>query len=164
MRLYHGTTLTVQVPRLVNRFSTLDFGRGFYTTSNENQAREFALKTFSRRGRDGVPTVNVYEIPDECLTSGSLACLVFDGPSKDWLEFVAHNRKHGRSPDLDVDVIVGPVANDNVFRTIDMFEAGDLTVEEAIARFKVDELFDQYLFCNERSIGMLSFVEAYEVV
>ena len=78
--------------------------------------------------------------------------------------FVVHNRREGRDPDLEVDVVIGPVADDNVFRTIDLLENGDLTEQEAVERFKVNELFDQYLFCNERVLGMLDFVTSYEVV
>lgn len=163
MHLYHGTTLVIEHPRIVNRFTTLDFGTGFYTTSNEDQAREFAQKTFLRRGRAGTPTVNVYRI-DETAMSGDLSTLHFQGPTADWLHFVVHNRRLGRDPLLQADVIIGPVANDNVFRTIDMFEAGDLTESEAIERFKVNELFDQYLFCNERALGALEFVRSYEVI
>lgn len=62
MRLYHASTLTIEQPRIVNRFATLDLGTGFYTTTNESQAAEFAVKTFFRRKRSGHPTVNVYEI------------------------------------------------------------------------------------------------------
>lgn len=65
---------------------------------------------------------------------------------------------------LQANIIIGPVANDNVFRTIDMFEAGDLTESEAIERFKVNELFDQYLFCNEKALEALRFVRSYEVI
>lgn len=164
MELYHGTTLAIPEPRIVNRFSTLDFGTGFYTTSNEAQAREFAQKTYARRGRDGYPTVNIYSIDETDLFSGVLSVVKFNKPDEHWLDFVVHNRRFGRDPELEADVVVGPVANDNVFRTIDLLEAGDLTPSEAIARFKVDELFDQYLFCNEKALGHLCFVRAYEVV
>lgn len=163
MHLYHGSTLIIERPKIVNRFATLDFGTGFYTTSNEEQAREFAQKTFLRRGRAGTPTVNVYEV-DETAFIDNPSVLRFAGPSAEWLHFVVHNRRLGRDPLLRADVIIGPVANDNVFRTIDMFEAGDLTESEAIERFKVNELFDQYLFCNERALGALGFVRSYEVI
>ena len=163
MRLYHGTTLAIEHPRIINRFPTLDFGTGFYTTSNEVQAQEFALKTYGRRGRCGSPTVNAYEVDDSVLANGCLEVLHFEGPNADWLHFVVHNRRFGRDPSLEADVIVGPVANDNVFRTIDLFEAGDLTEAEAIARFKVNELFDQYLFCTEKALGFLNHVGFYEV-
>ena len=35
MRLYHALNQRVDSPRIMNRFTTLDFGTGFYTTTNE---------------------------------------------------------------------------------------------------------------------------------
>ena len=34
MKLFHGTNLVIEKPVIVNRFKTLDFGEGFYTTKN----------------------------------------------------------------------------------------------------------------------------------
>ena len=34
MKLFHGTNLVIEKPVIVNRFKTLDFGGGFYTTKN----------------------------------------------------------------------------------------------------------------------------------
>lgn len=164
MELFHGTTLAIREPRIMNRFRTLDFGTGFYTTSNELQACEFAKKTFLRRGREGAPTVNVYSVEDDEINQANLSILRFDGPNERWLDFVVHNRRYGRREDLCVDIVIGPVANDNVFRTIDLYESGDLTIQEAIARFKVNELFDQYLFCNEHALACLHFKRSYEVI
>ena len=36
MIVYHGSNLIVDQPRLVNQNRTLDFGSGFYTTTNQN--------------------------------------------------------------------------------------------------------------------------------
>lgn len=38
MLLYHGSNLTVAVPKLVPQNRFLDFGYGFYTTTNKAQA------------------------------------------------------------------------------------------------------------------------------
>ena len=159
MKLYHASNQTVEVPRIINRFATLDFGTGFYTTTNEGQAREFAVKTFYRRKRVGQPVVNVYEIDvDEACRQ--LDFLRFPAPDADWLRFVVHNRREGRDPSCAADVIVGPVADDDVFETVALFESGLISEDEAIARFKVKELFDQVLFCNERALSHLLFVGA----
>ena len=45
MILYHGSNVIVKQ----NRF--LDFGFGFYTTTNRKQAENFALKVAERRKR-----------------------------------------------------------------------------------------------------------------
>ena len=42
MTLYHGSNVTVEVPKLIVPFRALDFGMGFYTTTNRDQASDFA--------------------------------------------------------------------------------------------------------------------------
>ena len=159
MQLYHASNIVVEQPVIVNRFATLDFGTGFYTTTNLSQATEFARKVFLRRGRKGRPIVNIYEF-DKQAAQAVLQFLKFDEPDKEWLEFIVQNRQHGRSPDLDVDIIVGPVANDDVFETVALFESGQLSVEEAVERFKVKELYNQVLFCNMRALDFLVFIDS----
>ena len=65
MILYHGSNLTVSEPKLVVQNRFLDFGYGFYTTTNKVQAISFADKVAKRR-KEGIPTVSIYEI-DEAL-------------------------------------------------------------------------------------------------
>lgn len=160
MELYHASTLEIKKPVIMNRFKTLDFGTGFYTTLNEEQAKDFALKTYRRRGRQGLPTVNRYEF-DEEQAKEALRILVFSQPDASWLEFVVDNRRHGRSADCKADVIIGPVANDDVFEAVALYETGQIDEETAIKRFKVKELFNQVLFCNETALGYLVFKDSY---
>lgn len=63
MFLYHGSNLAVSEPRLVEQNRFLDFGYGFYTTTNKAQAIGFADKVTKRR-KEGVPTVSIYEIDE----------------------------------------------------------------------------------------------------
>ena len=49
MILYHGSNLTVSEPKLVTQNRFLDFGYGFYTTTNKTQAIGFADKVTKRR-------------------------------------------------------------------------------------------------------------------
>lgn len=111
MRLYHASTQTASEPRIVNRSPYLDFGTGFYTTTNLAQAEDFARKAFVRRGMEGAPTLNSYEC-DMGRAGRELRVLEFSEPNEEWLEFVVHNRKQGRDKALEVDIIIGPVAND----------------------------------------------------
>jgi hypothetical protein len=138
MLLYHASLETVETPIIFNRYKTLDFGTGFYTTPNENQAEEFAIKAFLRRGRRGVPTVNVYEY-DESRAFVAFNVRTFDEPNPQWLEFVAYNRRNGRTTD-GTDIIIGPVADDDVFEVITLYESGQLDQKTAIERFKVSSL------------------------
>ena len=162
MELYHASTEIVEEPRIFNRYPTLDFGTGFYTTMNEAQACEFASKVFVRRGKTGRPVVNVYDY-DELTARETCEFLLFRAPDKDWLEFVVHNRSNGRSPDCPADIIVGPVANDDVFATVALYESGLISEHEALQRFKVKDLFNQVLFCNEKALSFLRFRLSYVV-
>ncbi len=46
MKIYHGSNMIVEHPALVPQNRFLDFGYGFYTTTNPVQARSFAGKVY----------------------------------------------------------------------------------------------------------------------
>ena len=54
MILYHGSNLAVEEPKILVSNRYLDFGTGFYTTSNLSQARNFADKVTARKGEGAV--------------------------------------------------------------------------------------------------------------
>ena len=143
----------------MNRFKTLDFGEGFYTTENEDQAKDFAIKVCKRREPSLNPVVNCYKF-DEDLNKFSV--LKFDAPNENWLDFVVERRK-GIDLNEKYDLIVGPVANDDVFGTIILYEAGQLDKESAIKKFKVKNLYNQVVFCNELVLSCLAFIKSYKV-
>ena len=90
MILYHGSNLTVSEPKLVAQNRFLDFGYGFYTTTNKTQAISIADKVAKRR-QDGSPTVSIYQI-DEETAFAECSVLRFDAPDEAWLDFVSYNR------------------------------------------------------------------------
>lgn len=64
MILYHGSNVEVPKPRLLKVQRELDFGKGFYTTSDKEQATKWAVRTAKRlRQVDGF--VTVYEIDED---------------------------------------------------------------------------------------------------
>ena len=159
MKLFHGTNVTIEQPRIVNRFKTLDFGEGFYTTENEDQAKDFAVKVCERRSPTLVPVVNCYDYNEDL---SQLSVLQFDAPDEKWLDFVVARRK-GMASRENYDLIIGPVANDDVFGTIILYEAGQLDKENAVRNFKVKKLFNQVVFCNESVLNRLIHLESYQV-
>ena len=159
MEIFHGTNIVIEQPKIINRFKTLDFGEGFYTTENENQARDFAVKVCQRRSPTLYPIVNCYEFNGD-LTNFSV--LKFDAPNEKWLDFVVERRK-GIALNKKYDLIIGPVANDDVFGTIILYEAGQLDKESAIKRFKTKKLYNQFVFCNELVLNNLTFIKSYKV-
>lgn len=123
MILYHGSNMIVERPRLIRQNRYLDFGYGFYTTTNRDQAVNFAQKVTERRG-SGEATLNCYSL-DDSVAFEECRLLRFDGPDEAWLDFVAANRQ-GIYQGEQYDLIYGAVANDNVYRTITLYMTGVL--------------------------------------
>lgn len=154
MFLYHGSNLTVSEPRLVEQNRFLDFGYGFYTTTNKAQAIAFADKVMKRR-KEGVPTVSIYEI-DEIKAFSECSVLRFDAPDEAWLDFVSENRD-GKYNGKVYDFVYGPVANDDVYTTFTLYTAGVLTKEQTIEALKVKKLYNQLVMTSAKALNYLKF-------
>lgn len=159
MIVYHGSNMVVEQPKLIEQNRFLDFGYGFYTTTNQAQAENFAQKVILRRG--GKPVLNVYEF-DETVQNSTLKVMRFSAPDEAWLNFVSAHR-NGMYDGEQYDLIVGAVANDDVYRTLQVYAAGLLTKEQALEALKAKKLYDQYVFATTQALALLRFVEAREV-
>ena len=155
MILYHGSNMIVEKPKLIEQNRFLDFGYGFYTTTNVGQAENFAGKVVVRR--EGKPIVNVYEYDENAYTN--LKIKRFSAPDEEWLDFVSAHR-NGMYAGEKYDVIIGAVANDDVYRTLQIYSTGLLTKEQALMALKVKKLFNQYVFASNEALEFLKFVEA----
>ena len=151
MVLYHGSNVEVRDPRLLKTQRDLDFGKGFYTTSDLEQAEKWARRTAARLEQQQ-SFVSVYKIDEEKLFS--LRILRFAEPDKDWLRFVVANRKGITSAD-QWDMICGPVANDQTMPVIDLFLDGMYDEDETIKRLLPQKLKDQYTFKTLEAIRLL---------
>ncbi|MBR4256011.1 MAG: DUF3990 domain-containing protein [Clostridia bacterium] len=155
MILYHGSNMIVDKPVLIPQNRYLDFGFGFYTTTNKIQAISFAEKVYRRR-KEGRKTVNIYEI-DENKAFAECSLLRFDEPGEPWLDFVSANRSgtyNGKSYDL----IYGPVANDDVYTTFNLYAAGVLTKEQTLDALKIKKLYNQLVLTTEKALNYLKFI------
>ena len=160
MILYHGSNVIVDHPQLIKQNRYLDFGFGFYTTTNRKQAENFASKVTERR-KKGEASLNVYSIKEEEAFQ-KCSLLKFDGPDEAWLDFVAANRQ-GTYCGRQYDLIYGAVANDDVYRTITLYMTGVLDKEQTLAALKIRKLFNQLVFATEKSLKYLHF-EGRELV
>ena len=156
--LYHGSSVAVENPRIIQSRRTLDFGDGFYTTTNKNQAEIFAQKVFARR-KTGVATVSVYEMDFESA-SRELQVLRFHLADENWLDYVIKNRR-GVYDGQFYDIVYGPVANDDVYLTIGVFEAGILTKEQVITALKVKRLYDQLVLKSTAVLSWLKYQKKF---
>lgn len=153
MKLYHGSNMVVEKPEVNAGRRALDFGVGFYLTSNREQAERWA-RAVARRRQSGDAILNCFEVDEGNF--GLLKVLEFSGPNFDWLDFVVSNRK-GVSERLAFDLVIGPVANDSTMPVIDDYMDGRYTKEEAIVRLLPQKLTDQYAFVSEKSLSILVF-------
>ena len=155
MILYHGSNIVVDEPRLILARRQLDFGQGFYLTSDLIQAKKWALRTKNIR-EVGVPTVSVFEFDIQVMKQ--LEVLIFNSPDREWLRYVVANRTGQVTQQYDI--VVGPVANDQTIRTVNDFQNGYLTEDMAIQILLPQKLKDQYAFKTECALKHLCFKEA----
>ena len=155
MILYHGSNVEVKEPILLKVQRELDFGKGFYTTSDMEQAARWAWRTAKRRGESNA-FVTVYEVNEDELKN--IRLLSFDSPNVEWLNLVVKNRK-GEYIAENWDIISGPVADDQTAQVIDLYLEGAYDEEEAIRRFLTQRLKDQYAFKTNEALKLLIFKE-----
>ena len=160
MKLFHGSTVCVEHPRLLDASRRLDFGTGFYTTSSEAQARRWA-QIKKRREASVRGMLSVYEA-DLSITDGIPLIKHFDAPTEEWLDFVMANRM-GTPVIAKYDIVVGPVANDTLYETLSLYERSILTRAETISRLRTHTLADQVAFRSKAGLGRLTFVSCVEV-
>lgn len=155
MIIYHGSNLVVENPKLIAQNRYLDFGYGFYTTTNKVQAISFADKVYKRKN-EGTKQVSIYEIDEDKLFT-ECSVLRFDSPNEAWLDFVADNRS-GNYEGENYDVIYGPVANDDVYTTFTLYQSGALSKEQTLETLKIKKLYDQMVFTTKKALSFLKFV------
>ncbi len=161
MRLYHGSIVEVKKPSLRFGRKKTDFGKGFYTTTVREQAERWA-SIKKERAKASRAIVSIYEIDDAILVNSALNIREFHGVDAEWLDFVVKCRK--KQPEKHhYDLVFGPIANDNVFATVNLYEGGLLDTEAAIAQLRAYRTYDQLSFHTSAVIGSLKFIESYEV-
>lgn len=155
MELYHGSNIAVKIPKIIVSNRNLDFGAGFYTTSNKEQAEKWAkAQTFRRR--EGSPAVSVFNFDE--LKSENLSVKRFDTPDKNWLKFITENRK-GVYCGAKYDIVIGPVANDYTMPVINNYISGLTDEETALILLKPQKLSDQYAFLTYKGLELLEFTK-----
>ena len=150
MILYHGSFLEIANPDLLHSRSNVDFGRGFYVTPLYEQAAKWCGK-FIRRGKDGI--ISRYEYNKD--REAELKILKFDSYSEEWLDFILNCRRGKDSTDYDL--VVGGVANDKVFNTVELFFDRLIDKTEAINRLRYEKPNLQICFRTEKALALLHF-------
>ncbi|MBR6201299.1 MAG: DUF3990 domain-containing protein [Spirochaetales bacterium] len=159
MIVYHGSTEIIRNPDINHSYRSLDFGKGFYVTTNQQQA-----KTWAKRKQDINGTTNAY-VNTYTMNENfeKLKIKDFGEELSEWIDFVCDCRDGGNEYQK-YDVIQGKVANDKVFRVVDMYHDGIWDKERAIKEIKAYQNYDQIAFITQNAIDkMLHFYSFIEV-
>lgn len=150
MILYHGGLDAVVHPDSLHSRKAVDFGPGFYLTPLREQALRWCEKRKRLRGR---AALSVYTFDAACLAD--LKILQFGTYSEAWLDFIVSCRSLRDTSDWDL--VIGGVANDRVFDTLEAFFDGFSTKEQTIGRLRMEQPNLQYCFRTEAALRALTF-------
>ena len=149
MIVYHGSSEVVRQPDSLHSYRALDFGKGFYVTTVKEQAERWARRKASLVG--GRAIVNQYQM-DEDMTG--LRVKRFPDDLAEWIEFVCDCRD-GKPGYQEYDLVIGKVANDKVFRVVDMYHSGIWDRERALREIRAYPNYDQLAFITRKAIDRL---------
>lgn len=155
MIVYHGSYMAIAAPDVVHSRPRVDFGKGFYVTPILEQAQKWCDR-FKRVGKEAV--VSRYNFDEIAYDEAKV--LIFDAYSDDWLDFILKCRTGEDS--FDYDIVVGGVANDRVFNTVELYFDGLIDKKEAIKRLRYQKPNLQICFRTQTAIEKYLHFEGSE--
>jgi len=159
MMLYHGSNQEILTVDLSRCKPYKDFGRGFYLTTIDEQAKTMAKRT--ARIYSGTPIVTVFEFDEH--VNGNLSIKSFTEPTAEWALFVLNNRNRhfhdmadlNSNHDNKYDIVTGPVANDDIAVLFRTFASGFIDLDSLVKGMKYRKLSNQYSFHTGHAISYL---------
>jgi len=169
MTLFHGSNLEIGQIDLNHCKPYKDFGRGFYTTEFEEQAQYMARRAVKLFG--GKPFITKFHVDDTEFKNCDIRKKRFDSPTNEWALFVINNRSRNFTDtaslecnlDNKYDVVIGPVANDDIRLLFDLFENEIITIDVLTNRLKYKELTSQISFHTNDAVNLLKKTGAYNL-
>ena len=150
MIVYHGSSDIVEQPDVLHSYRPLDFGKGFYVTTNYEQAKRWAKRKADLLHKEKA-YVNIYEVLKD---ESAFNVKTFSNDLDEWIDFVCRCRD-GNTDYQAYDIIKGKVANDKVFRVVDLYHTGVWDKERALKEIKVYPGYDQIAFISQKAINSL---------
>lgn len=161
--LYHGSYITVQSPMVGLGRRKVDFGQGFYLTSLQEQAKAWAQTIAERKGRKATPIVSTYTLDYTLLRTSDFRVKVFESYDLEWLDYVIDCRRGGEMQ-KQYDMVEGGVANDNVIDTVEDYENGIITAEQALGQLRYKKVNHQICILNQEIIDKFLTFKYSEIV
>lgn len=152
MILYHGSNILIDKIDLSKSKPFKDFGKGFYLSEKESQAKEMAI--FKSLQLGGEPIITIFEFDESLLNSEKLKIKIFEEYSDEWADFIFANREGLNSEKYDI--VYGPIANDKIGLQIRKLKDGNIDRKEFLNRLKyMKGITFQYFFGSEEAIKHL---------
>lgn len=172
MKVYHGSDHIIEKPLYNGSKRTNDYGYGFYTTKNQELAKEWACAD----NRDGY--ANCY---DACFEG--LSILDLQKPEYNilnWLAILTRYRTYWQSGSIaeeakkylqdnfyidpnEYDVIIGYRADDSYFSFAQDFVSGTISLSKLSEAMRLGKLGEQVVFKSEKSFSHIKFINAETV-
>lgn len=162
--LYHGSYTEVREPLVKLGRRKVDFGQGFYLTRLREQAASWAHTIAERKGRAAVPVLSSFVFDYTGARSAGFHVKVFEAYDMEWLDYVVDCRKNGTVQE-QYDIVEGGVANDNVIDTVEDYENGIITADQALGQLKYKKVNHQLCIRSQEVVDRyLKFVAAETLI
>jgi len=163
LKIYHGSTFVVREPNLEILNYRTDFGKGFYTTTDIEQAKRWTTIKKRRIEKENIDYkiyqyINIYEYAE----NSNLNILKFEEATENWLQFVFKNRQSEKLAH-QYDIVIGPVADDNLYQVLVGYENGIYDMGETIKRLKTYVLSNQISFHTKEALKCIKYIETIQV-
>lgn len=166
MRLYHGSNVVIESINLAMCRPYKDFGKGFYLTDIEEQAKQMAKRVSRIYG--GSPVINTFEIQDDFRKISDIKIKDFGiQTTEEWAKFVMNNRNRTVTDEVSTlcnkdnkfDIVIGPVADDNMALLFRQYENEIIDFETLLKGMIYKKTSSQYSFHTEKGIRLLRKVD-----
>ncbi|AXU51382.1 DUF3990 domain-containing protein [Clostridioides difficile] len=147
MIVYHGSYCVVKKPNITFSRDSLDFGKGFYVTSIKTQAINWTER-FKKRGKKAY--LNSYSLDIDKLKE-NCKVKIFNSYNLEWLDFIIECRNMSDIY-MKYDIIIGGIADDKIYNTIELYQDNLIEKDEALKRLKYYKPNEQICITNQNVI------------
>lgn len=147
MIVYHGSYCVVKMPNITFSRDSLDFGKGFYVTSTKTQAINWTER-FKKRGKKAY--LNSYSLDIDKLKE-NCKVKIFNSYNLEWLDFIIECRNMSDIY-MKYDIIIGGIADDKIYNTIELYQDNLIEKDEALKRLKYYKPNEQICITNQNVI------------
>jgi hypothetical protein len=152
--------MSVPQPKAKVGRKNLDFGPGFYLTKIKKQAEDWAVVMAGRKGRNAEAVLNIFQFDMNQVAIDGVRIKSFPTYDLEWLDYVVACRR-GKDYSDEYDIVEGGVANDNVIDTVEDYEKGIITAEQALGQLRYKKVNHQLCILSQTVIDKyLTFTES----